>query len=659
MRAKIILLVYIFLQLSCSFSQKIKDGEMAYERKQYAIAVTLLEEEYNTVKNQAARGRKAYLLGQSYLNLLEYMEAKSWFEKAVSLDYGPEALGKYASVSKSIEDYDAAIQAYRKLSGVSGRKQEMDREILLCQQAIEGKNKKSEYVIERIFENSSVSDYSPVLYENDLLVFTSERKEATGKDIYNWTGERFSDIFVMQKNGSEVKRFDSAINTNQNEGTPWFSKDMMTLYFTRCFGSGTGDDYCRIMVSSRVNDFWIEPEILSFTKDKINYGQPTLIENDSVLVFSADINEPGGTMDLYYSEQFTDGSWSEPEPFPSSINTQGNEMFATADGDTLYFSSDYLPGFGGFDIFKTHLRSDKSWSIPVNLGYGINSGGDEFSFIVDYSIRPKLDVIQQGFFTSSKAGSGKDDIYKFFRHKPTELPIPVEKESDVEKQIFLTVRAYTPVFKIPENPNSEVVGKISLPETFIKIMDESGQKIIESYSDKNGFYFSQIPAEKVLKIIGARLGYLNSSTLTDTRNINFENGETSKTINVELILDKIYTDQEINLKNIYYDYNKWNIKDEAKPTLDELTKILQDNPQINIQLSSHTDCRGTDEYNLELSQKRAQSVVEYLIYKGIDSTRLIAAGYGEKQLIDLCKCENCTEIQHQTNRRTTFKILKK
>ena len=150
-----------------------------------------------------------------------------------------------------------------------------------------------------------------------------------------------------------------------------------------------------------------------------------------------------------------------------------------------------------------------------------------------------------------------------------------------------------------------------------------------------------------------------SIPLTDTRNINFENGETSKTINVELILDKIYTDQEINLKNIYYDYDKWNIKDEAKPTLDELTKILQDNPQINIQLSSHTDCRGTDEYNLELSQKRAQSVVEYLIYKGIDSTRLIAAGYGEKQLIDLCKCENCTEIQHQTNRRTTFKILKK
>ncbi len=387
MKLNIIIILSLLIQLSCSFSQKIKDGEMAYERKQYAVAASMLEEEYIATKNQALKGRKAYLLGQSYLKLLEYRDARSWFEKAIGHEYGAEALGKYAESSKSIEEYESAIGAYRQLISMTGRKQELEREILLCQQAMTSKLKSSEYQIERLFTNTTVSDYSPVIYENDFLVFTSERKESTGKDIYNWTGERFADIFIVQKNGSEVKRFDSAINTSQNEGTPWFSKNMETMYFTRCFGAGAGDDFCKLMVSKRENDIWGEPEVLPFTRDKINYGQATLVENDSILVFSADINEPGGPLDLYYTELYSDGSWSEPEPLPESINSQGNEMFPTGDGDTLYFSSDYLPGFGGFDIFKTYLRSDKKWSIPINIGFGINSGGDDFSFIVDYQAK--------------------------------------------------------------------------------------------------------------------------------------------------------------------------------------------------------------------------------------------------------------------------------
>jgi len=661
MKWKMLFIIVVCIQMSCSFSQKIKDGEMAYERKQYATAAAMLEEEYIATKNQASKGRKAYLLGQSYLKLLEYREARSWFEKAVGHEYGAEALGKYADASKSIEEYDAAIGAYRELITITGRKQELEREILLCQQAMDNKLKNSEYQIERLFINTTVSDYSPVIYENDFLVFTSERKEASGKDTYNWTGERFSDIFIVQKNGSEVKRFDSAINTSQNEGTPWFSKDMETMYFTRCFGEGAGDDYCRLMVSKRENDVWGEPEALPFIQDKINYGQATLIENDSILVFSADISELGGPLDLFYTELYSDGSWSEPEPLPGSINSSGNEMFPTGDGDTLYFSSDYLPGFGGFDIFKTFLRSDKSWSIPINIGFGINSGGDEFSFIVDYLAKRKSTVLQQGFFTSSRVGSGKDDIFRFFKIRQEPVPVLVEneKEKEAKRELYVTVRTFTPQYRIPEDPNSEIDGKSPLSETFIKITDEAGQKVAEAYSDKNGFYFTQVSEGKTLKIIGARLGYLNASKTIDTRNITFKESETSKTISIELVLDKIYTNKEINLKNIYYDYDKWDIKEEAKPTLDELVKLLNDNPQINIQLSSHTDCRGTDDYNIVLSQKRAQSVVDYLISKNIEAKRLIAIGYGETQLLDLCVCEICTENQHQINRRTTFKIIKK
>ncbi len=632
---------------------------MAYERKQYAVAIELLEAEYANLKNEAQKARKAYLAGQSYMKLLDYQEAINWFEKAVKLDYGPEALGKLAEAMIRTENYSGAINIFQRLKSASGNKQELDRSILLCKQALDAKNLKSNYHIERLPESSEVSDFSPVLYENEFLVFTSERQEASGKDIYKWTGEHFSDIFIIQKGGSEVKRFDSAINTNQNEGNAWFSKDMETMYFTRCFSTGAGDDYCKIMVSKRQNEVWSEPEVLPFTRDKINYGQATLIENDSVLVFSADIAEPGGNLDLYYVVLDENGVWSEPETLPSAINSQGNEMFPTGDKDTLYFSSDYLPGFGGFDIFKTYLKADRSWSIPLNVGYGINSGGDEFSFIVDRTVINKPGILMQGFFTSSRFGSGKDDIFRFQMLKPEPEKQPETEVKPTEKELFITVKVFTPTFNTAEDPNSGISGQLPLPETFIKIVDENEKKIAESYTDGNGFYFSAIPLNKQIKVIGAKLGYLNASAMVDTKNLSFSEGETIKTINVELVLDKIYTDKEIHLRNIYYDYDKWDIKKEAEPALNELVKILTDNPQINIQLSSHTDCRGDDMYNLELSQKRAQAAVDYLIAKGVAPSRLIATGYGESQLIDLCACEKCTESQHQLNRRTTFKILKR
>ena len=654
-----ILILTICGLFSCSFNQKIKDGESAFERKQFAIAITLLQDEIEETKNEQLKARKAFLLGKSNIQVLEYQEAATWFKMAVDLNYGTEALGNLASTYKLMEKYQEAGDLYRKIGQQTGRIQENNREALLCDQAFAAKQKKSDYIIEKIFENSAVSDYAPVIFDRDFLVFTSEKSESTGNGTYNWTGEKFSDLYQIRKNGSEIRKFDSAINTNANEGTAWFTKDGSTLYFTRVYSLSSGDEYPKLMRSDLVDGFWSEPEVLPFIQDKIKYGHPTLIENDSILVFSSDQNEVGGTLDLYYSQLFSDGNWSTPEKLPTSINTQGNEKFPTGDKDTLYFSSDYLPGLGGFDIFKTFLKADGSWSIPINMGYPINSGGDDFSFIVDYSAKTVKNVMQQGFFSSSRVGNGKDDIYRFKKMAP-QIDTAITKETKPVNQIvYVTVKTFNNIFEENDNPNSKVVGKKSLNDVFIKIVDENDKKVVEGYTDNNGFYFTEIPKDKSLKIIGAKLDYLNATKEISTKNLVFPINENSLTINTELILDKIYADKEINLENIYYDYDKWDIKAEAKPTLDALVKILIDNPQINIQLSSHTDCRGTEEYNEELSQKRAQSVVDYLISKSISSSRLIPKGYGESLLIDNCLCESCTEEQHQTNRRTTFKIVKR
>nr|HMU03610.1 hypothetical protein [Saprospiraceae bacterium] len=582
-----ILILTICGLFSCSFNQKIKDGESAFERKQFAIAITLLQDEIEETKNEQLKARKAFLLGKSNIQVLEYQEAATWFKMAVDLNYGTEALGNLASTYKLMEKYQEAGDLYRKIGQQTGRIQENNREALLCDQAFAAKQKKSDYIIEKIFENSAVSDYAPVIFDRDFLVFTSEKSESTGNGTYNWTGEKFSDLYQIRKNGSEIRKFDSAINTNANEGTAWFTKDGSTLYFTRVYSLSSGDEYPKLMRSDLVDGFWSEPEVLPFIQDKIKYGHPTLIENDSILVFSSDQNEVGGTLDLYYSQLFSDGNWSTPEKLPTSINTQGNEKFPTGDKDTLYFSSDYLPGLGGFDIFKTFLKADGSWSIPINMGYPINSGGDDFSFIVDYSAKTVKNVMQQGFFSSSRVGNGKDDIYRFKKMAP-QIDTAITKETKPVNQIvYVTVKTFNNIFEENDNPNSKVVGKKSLNDVFIKIVDENDKKVVEGYTDNNGFYFTEIPKDKSLKIIGAKLDYLNATKEISTKNLVFPINENSLTINTELILDKIYADKEINLENIYYDYDKWDIKAEAKPTLDALVKILIDNPQINIQLSSH------------------------------------------------------------------------
>lgn len=642
--------------LSCSFTKGIKSGEEAYERRQYSVAINLLEKEYVKTSSKQQKARSAYLLGQSYLKIQDYNEAKKWSQLAVEFSYGVEALTLYAKTLKQVEDYDGAITVYRQIANQTQRKQETDREMSICNFAKELKNNPKPYKIDRLNQNSSVSEYAPVIYDNQFLVFTSERKEATGSSVYKWTGEKFSDLFVMIKTGSDVRSFDPVINTGSNEGAACFTSDMNIIYFTRCASENNGDAYCKLMVSHKIDGSWTDAEVLPFVMDKVNYGQPALFEHGEVLLFVADIESPGGTSDIYYTEIRNDGSFSHPEKLPSHINSQGNEKFPTTDGDTLYFSSDYWPGMGGYDIFKAYLKPDGSWSQPENMGAPINSGGDDFSFIVDRTTKPKSGIIKEGFFVSSRNGDLKDDIYKF-----QEL-LPKPKEPDqpiiVKNTVFLTVNTYAPEYKIADDPNSGIFRNLPLGNSLINIEDETGKRISTNQTDGNGFFVTEIPVNTTIKIIAANAGYLNAVGTIGTFNLVFDTLKHTTTVNLSLVLNKIYEDKEIILDNIYYDYDKWNIKEEAIPTLDFLVVLMKENPQVKIQLSSHTDCRGDDAYNLELSQKRAQSVVDYLILKGISPQRLIPKGYGETMLIEKCICEKCTEKQHQINRRTTFKIIK-
>lgn len=657
-----LLLVFV---TSCGFGKKVKTGEMAYERKQYAVAVEMLSQEYQKSDNTRLRARHAYLLGMSYVYLEENRLAINWLEKSVDKGYGNEALLAIAKEYKKSGDYQSAIEAYEKLKLNSNSSRQIDREIYVLREVASwSKDSDQDIEVEPINENSGYSEYSPVVLDKNFLVFTSDNGESTGGDSYKWTGNKHTDLFVMLKNGSDVKRFDAGINTEMNEGTACFTRDGLDMVFVRCFVDDDSDGFCKLMHSERSTGVWSEPKELPFMESGINYGQPTFIEGDSVLVFSAEMVDGVGGHDLYYVERVFDEEgnfeWAEPYIFPQTINSAGNEMFPSGDGDTLYFSSDYFAGLGGLDIFKTWLQPNGEWAPPQNLRKPINSSFDDFGLVIDYHANLRGKVVQKGFFTSSRKGFGKEDIYEFERRQSMIPPVEEVTEVDTTEEeivvdVYLAGKTKEVSFENPEDPNSAELGKVALAECYIVIDD--GEKQQKIYSDENGQFIAQLEMDKTYTVKASKIGYLNDIKSVSTVNLTVPKGNLSTTINIELILAKIYSNVEITLDNIYYNFNKWNIRNDAKPTLDSLSTILMNNPQIKIQLSSHTDCRADDEYNQILSQKRADSAVNYIVSKGVPRSKLVAKGYGESALAVNCNCDDCTEEEHQINRRTTFKIL--
>jgi len=647
-----------FCCYSCAFTKEVKNGETAYDQKKYALAIEMLKEEYKEESNDRKAARINYLLGSSYEILNDIPRAIRYYEKAVKANYGEQADRGLARSYKMGGDYSEAMTIWQTLSRVHPQDQMIKREMQILKLAIDwDQDRQKSTKIYALDGNGRFNDYTSAIYEGNYIVFTSDRKDATGSEEYKWTGHKYSDLFIMDKEGRGVRRFDAEINSNFNEGAACFTQDFNKIIFTRCSGTETTDSYCKLMYSNKEDGLWTEPQVINFVVDDINYGQPTLIENDSVMVFCTKGPDGPGGYDLYYSELVNDDEWSSPYLMPRSINTPGDEYFPTSCRDTLYFSSDYHPGLGGLDIFKTYLKTDGSWAAPINVRQPINSSYDDFGLVIDEYARLRGREIEKGFFTTSRGKNGNDDIYSFTKYQLEEVekdttPI-VEPKNDLS--IYLAGKVVTNEYQNNEDPNSDVIGIETLSDARVEF---TGDLELDRRSGEDGLFIEELDNGKSYIIKASKPGYLSKTIKVSTQGLTLDPDEKSYTINVEIKLEKIFYNKEIILKEIYYDYDKWAIVDAAKPTLDRLSTLLKDNPQIRIQLSSHTDCRGENDYNAELSQKRAQSAVLYLVDRGIPFGRMQAQGYGASQLANNCNCDDCTDDEHQQNRRTTFKILK-
>lgn len=648
-----------FVIASCTYTQKVRDGQFAYDRKQYNVAIPMLKKDYNKAKTRLERGKFAYYIGASYKALTKSSDAIEWFKIAYDNQFGWEALKSYAHALKQSEQYEEARQAFIDLGIEIGSPYEYRKEVKACEEAIAWeKSDRKKYEVTPLGFNSRFSDYAPSLYEDNQLVFSSDRSTSEGDEIYNWTGNAYSDLFVVDLDSRNVASFDPLINTPGNEGSAGFNANYSEIYFTRCDLSKKGDRYCKLMVSKKTGNAWSIPEKLPFVKEEVNYGQTTLSKDGRTMYFECNDPEGWGGKDIWVVQREGE-TWGTPKLLGRSINTEGDERFPYLDSDTLYFSSNYHVGMGGLDIFRSHKVNNR-WTVAENLQAPINSGGDDFGYVIDYKVaRESEDIIYTGYFTSSReGGKGADDIYNFTKKVLPPLPEPPveEEEPVIVYKMILDGYILEKIYEVANDPGSEILGRKPLANAKVDVILENGEKM-QFETGEDGYFSFELEADMNYNFFAKKEEYLRAANTFSTKDVAKDPENPTRRFEIEIELDKIFRDKEIVLENIYYDFERWEIREDAKPTLNELIRTLTLNPNLKIELSSHTDCRGGDRYNENLSQKRAQSAVDYLITNKIDPERLIAKGYGETTPRVDCNCNRCSEDEHQQNRRTAFKII--
>ncbi|HTA63242.1 MAG TPA: OmpA family protein [Bacteroidia bacterium] len=502
--------------------------------------------------------------------------------------------------------------------------------------------------------NTAYPEYSAFINADEsVVIFTSCRDNSTGgkKDPDN--GGYYEDIYLSNKlNGqwSPAQNMGPTINTEDHDATAGLSADGTTMFIYRFKEKDGGDLY----VSHLLGAAWSKPEHMGKNVNSKAHETSVSISYDGKQLYFISNREGGvGDGDLYVCQADAKGNWAAAQNVGPSLNTKYSEegVFMHPDGKTIYFSSKGYNTMGGYDIFKSTFENGK-WSAPENLGYPINGPEDDVFFVISGSG-------YHGYFASAKQGGyGKTDIYRITFLGPEKAPT-LMNEDNLLASVAAPISDYKAEKIVSKGPKmtmlkgviSDEQTKIPL-EAQIELIDNEKNELLATFSSNSatGKYLVSLPSGKNYGIAVKKDGYLFHSE-------NFDLPATADYQEVEknIELKKIDVGKSIVLRNIFFDFDKATIRPESANELDRLIKLLVDNPTLRIELGSHTDSKGSDDYNMKLSQQRSQSVVNYLITKGIATARLEAKGYGETVPI----ATNDTDDGRQQNRRTEFKILSK
>lgn len=642
----------LLFTVSCGSEKAIKKGDRYAAIMEYHEAAKEYKKAYRKIppKERKKRAEVAWKLGECYRKSNNPARAAGAYQNAVRYGYPDStALMHLGEAQLENGEYKAAQKSYQAFLEKAPDNRMAQIGLQSAMQSADWKKNPNRYIVKKSKElNGQRSDYCPAFVGEDttMVITTSTRKEATGEELSSITGQKHADIFItkLDEKGKwqKTEKIESDVNSEFEDGACAFTPDGKTMYFTRCVTDAHYPRFAGIYKSNRSDASWGKPEQVVISRDTLSlYAHPAVSPDGNWLYFTSDMAGGEGGLDLwrYYigTSRAMEGILENLGPM---INSEGDEQFpAFGPKGELFFSSDGYPGMGGLDIFCATQVNDTTWNIS-NMGAPVNSNGDDFGM----TFAPGL---YRGFFSSNRGDArGWDHIYSFY------LPETVHM-----------LRGW-----IYEKDGYE------LPEGVIHMIGDDGTNTKFGVM-KDGSYSVRVTPGVKYVLLGTCKGYLNAMQELETDsiegNMEYQRDFALPSITLPVLVD-----------NIFYEYDKATLTAESTASLDELVELLELNPNVTIELSSHCDYRGSDIYNLKLSQARAESVVEYLINKGIEEERLTAVGYGEnkpkevtkkmtekytflkegdlltEEFINALEDEDQKETCHQLNRRTEFQVLR-
>lgn len=634
----------------CGADNIAKKGDQFYAIGEYFDAAAEYKKAYAQTKtaDRAKRGERAWKMAECYRKIGYCAKAVGGYQNAIRYKYeNPNAMLYLAQMQHKMGNYKEAIKSYRACLEADPTDTLAYNGLLGCEQAPGWKAAGSLYSIKKEpVLTSRRSDYSPALTGDDWdqVYFSTTRNQAKGSELSGVTGARMADIFFSKKDDKgkwgQPEPAEGEVNTEYEEGACCFTPDGKTMYFTRCTHDPEYPRYAQIMYSNRSDAAWSKPQEFYISKDTLTtFAHPAVSGDGKWLYFSSNMPGGHGGYDIWRIGLDEHGL-SAPENLGNSINTPGNEMFPSCrfNGE-LYFSSDGLPGMGGLDLFMAKQDTLGTWTVK-NLRSPMNSAGDDFGMTFE-------GVHNRGLFSTNRGnGRGWDEIMSF-----------------VCPEIVQSIKGW-----VYEKDGYE------LPEGLVYMVGNDGTNLRLTLRSDGSF-------EQVIKpgvdyvLLGTCKGYLNHK-----EEIRVDTSSVSRQHVLQFPLANITA--PVLIRNVFYAFDSAELTENSTQALDSLVTLLNENPNVTIELSAHCDYRGPEEYNLKLSQRRAESVVRYLIEHGIDDKRLSPVGYGKtrpkvitRKLADQHSFLNegdtlsvefiqalpepeQQEICNALNRRTEFRVLR-
>ena len=629
MKKTLTLILVTLFSYSFVFSQNnsTKKADRLYDRLQFVKAA----EEYLKLSDSELNSDYVITkLANCYYNLFETSEAEKWFKKIVNKNPDAELIYKYSQMLKANGKYKESnlwMNKFSEMKPYDSRAVSFKNTPNYIDKII---NKGKRFNIQNLKINSEYSDFGATIYKNKLYFVSSRNEKATSRN-YGWNDEPFLDIFssTINEKGSHLPAdlFDE-LNSKFHEGIVSFTPDGNTAYFTR--ESYYEDEYQKdslnntkysqlyIYKATKLKDSWDTFESLEINDVNFSNKNPMVSPDGKHLYFSSNMPGGFGLYDLYKAEIKDDGSLGKAENLGQKINTESQEAFPFITGENMiYFSSDGHLGLGGLDVFYSKNVDDK-WSNSKNVGIPVNSGADDFAFMIKE---------ENGYVSSNRTGGvGKDDIYALKKIRPL-CDLLLET-------VVLDSKTNNPI-ETALTSVSDGVGTINNSKT----------------TNEKGLVEFMIECENDIKFVVSKEGY--ESKILDIKLLDIDPPL------LEVMLDPIeelIVEEKVELSPIYFEFDKFNITNEGAFELDKLVAIMQKYPEMKIRVEAHTDNRGPSSYNLKLSENRAKSTAQYVISKGIDENRISGVGKGENEPVIECS-GSCSNEDHRTNRRSEFIIL--